>query len=412
MTTVKVHQDNIQQRRSELVTRQGELILLLTYFSLLAGRFTLERVLDDSLLGVNIDPRWVALAVILLLTLAWYAGLRRVQATRNKMAGMAPFVMWGLWLIISAQWAPSEAETSMAQVDIVFLLSFLILAWFVMSYLRDDATERIWLWVLTTGIIYFALALASGPDLQGRFSAPGGGPNTFVRIMVLSVIAALYLVVVQARRWPLATLPIFMIGAVLSGSRGGVLSAILIFLVFLVPLVKMLRVRLSLALGLVGVSSVYVASVWQDGYVLTVITERFVQQTLVEGHTAGRDVIVDQAWSMFSNNPIFGVGMGGFDVLESSSRDYGYAHNLVLATLSEAGVIGGLLLAIALLNLFLICSQARLTGHTLFALMAGLFFLGTTMFSGDYYDSRFAWFFLAMAAISSYRKRDVKALPQ
>src|SRR5699024_6083673 len=188
MTTVKVHQDNIQQRRSELVTRQGELILLLTYFSLLAGRFTLERVLDDSLLGVNIDPRWVALAVILLLTLAWYAGLRRVQATRNKMAGMAPFVMWGLWLIISAQWAPSEAETAMAQVDIVFLLSFLILAWFVMSYLRDDATERIWLWVLTTGIIYFALALASGPDLQGRFSVLSGDTNSYVRILCFTVV--------------------------------------------------------------------------------------------------------------------------------------------------------------------------------------------------------------------------------
>src|SRR5699024_12171064 len=98
MTTVKVHQDNIQQRRSELVTRQGELILPLTYFSLLAGRFTLERVLDDSLLGVNIDPRWVALAVILLLALAWYAGLRRVQAARNNMAGSGRFVLSGLWV--------------------------------------------------------------------------------------------------------------------------------------------------------------------------------------------------------------------------------------------------------------------------------------------------------------------------
>mgnify|MGYP001794075129 CR=1 FL=1 len=39
--------------------------------------------------------------------------------------------------------------------------------------------------MVRAALIYFVLAMAAAPGAQGRYAAPGGGPNVFVRVMVL-----------------------------------------------------------------------------------------------------------------------------------------------------------------------------------------------------------------------------------
>lgn len=53
--------------------------------------------------------------------------------------------------------------------------------------------------------------------------------------------------------------------------------------------------------------------------------------------------------------------------------------------------------------------QKPMSTEALFPLLAGGFVLFAGMFSGDYYDSRMAWFFLGLAAVEGLRLLDPTA---
>lgn len=382
----------------------GELLLLFFFLSLLAGRFSLSRLDNSSSVQNGLDLRWLFLVGGYFGLVLLHLELRNRLAQRIKMVGVIPFLMWCAWLAISAQWAPESARTDQAVIDLVFLAGLVLMSWVAMARLPEGSLDRVWTWVLITGLVYFALAIASGPDDQGRYAAPGGGPNTFVRIMVAASIAALYLAVVKRRNWALLTIPVFAIGASLSGSRGGLLSAFLVLAIFLVPIVRRLRTWQTFVMGVFCALGIVAAFFRRDGYVVHFVQERFIQQTLIEGYSSGRDVITEQAWQMFQQNPVAGVGLDGYYALQLGTQAE-HPHNLVLATLAEGGLVGGLLLVAALARLLTTIIDRYLPTGPLFALVTGLYFLGASMFSGDYYDTRFMWFFLGLSAFGAIRAR-------
>lgn len=390
-----------QNVKRPLPLRFGEMILLFLFISLLAGRFTLARVSDTA---AGFDLRYVFVLVAALLAGIWWAGARQYLPKRVPMVGIVVFTMWCGWMVISANWAPREARTVETSTDFVFLFALIGLAWFVMVNLPSESLERVWTWLVVTGVVYFALAIASGPGDQGRYSAPGGGPNTFVRIMVVAAIAALYLAIVKRRTLVLWFIPLFAVGAALSGSRGGLVSAAIVMLLFIIPVVRRLGAAKTIGMMVLAGIGAVIASFWNNGYLVAFVQERFIEQTLIEGYSSGRDTIATDAWSMFLDQPILGVGLDGYYALQSGFWSlFEHPHNLVLATLAEAGVIGGLLLVTLLLRLTGTAAGRGVSTHTLFAIITGVYFFGTAMFSGDYYDSRFIWFFLGMAAISAVR---------
>lgn len=381
-----------------LAYRFGELILLFLFLSLLAGRFSLTRIDNDA---VGIDLRFIFVYIGVLLVLLWWSGTQNSLPGRVPMVGTVAFTFWCLWMVASAAWAPQTARINETMLDFGFLFSLIILAWFVMSRLPKESLERVWAWLLVTGMVYFVLAMLQGPGAQGRFSAPGGGPNTFVRIMVVASIAALYLAVVHHRNWVLFCIPIFAVGAALSGSRGGLASAVVVLIIFLVPVVRRLGVRKVILVALFLITGAVIILNWGNGYLTGFFQERFIQQTILENYSSGRDEISEQAWMMFNQNPLIGVGLDGFYVLQNPAvAVFEHPHNLVLATLAEAGIIGCLLLIAALTRLVSSALGKRMPASALFALITGLYYFSTAMFSGDYYDSRFVWFFLGLAVIN------------
>lgn len=381
----------------------GESVLLFLFVALLAGRFTLSRIDDDA---TGLDLRWVFLGLGVFAVMLWWAGAYEYLPKRVPLVGFIPFGAWCVWMVTSAAWAPPGARVEEVRADLLFLLALLGLAWFVMSWLPSESLDRVWTWLMVTGLIYFVLALAAGPDGQGRFAAPGGGPNTFVRIMMAAAVAALYLAVVKGKNWALLTVPVFAVGAALSGSRGGLLSAAVALLVFIIPVVRRLGAGRTLGIAILGAVGAVAAGFWRGGYVYQFVHERFIVQTLREGYSSGRDTISEQSWGMFLEDPIVGVGLDGFFPLQlNASAAYEHPHNLVVATLAEAGAIGGLLLAVALLRPVLASLGRPMPQGPFFALLTGLYFFGAAMFSGDYYDSRFIWFFLGLAAIGAIRAR-------
>ena len=101
---------------------------------------------------------------------------------------------------------------------------------------------------------------------------------------------------------------------------------------------------------------------------------------------------------------MIGSGLDGYYASQPAGSQFEYPHNLVLATLAETGVVGGILFVLAI-GAFLVSAlrSKPLHDNALFALITGSYLFFASMFSGDYYDSRLMWFFFALAAVEGRR---------
>ena len=382
--------------------RFGVFLLFLIFLALLAGRFTLDR-LSEALPAF--DLRLGFLCIIGFGLLFWIAvGHRHVKAIR--VAGGGCFVAWVVWLLVSSVWAPEDARIGSTIFDLVLLLLFTLMAWSLMSRLPHGSTAHIWKWMLLAGAVYFVLALASGPGPQGRYAAPGGGPNVFVRIMVLASIAAMYFTTTKKNTWFLLPVPLFAVGAALSGSRGGLLSAGFILLIFSVPIARLLGAKRVITLLVLAIAGSLLL-LQQNKKFIEFLVNRYFQQTLVEGYSSGRNTITEDALRLYESSPIIGVGADGYWALQASPEKFEYPHNLFIATMAEAGIVGLTLLVTALAVLLSAILRVRpVPASVLFAAGAGFYQCIASLFSGDYYDTRLMWFFLGFAVIEAARARD------
>lgn len=385
----------------------GLLLLLGVYVALLAGRFTLpvSGVLED------LDLRFVFVYGLALGVAAWSTTWRGTQQVAGS-AGVGPgsrwFAAWCGLLALASFWASPGARVGSALVDVFFLLVFAVAAWTIASRLTSAQLTRVWLWLIVTAAVYLVLALYVGPGAQNRYSAPGGGPNVFVRVMIVGALAALCRYRTSGRMWWLAFIPFFAVGALLSGSRGGLLSAAIVFLLAGIPVFRSLGLRWAvLCLLTVPLTTVAVLEVLSRGTaVFQFLRDRYLTQTLTARYGSGRDTIAEQALAVFSRHPWLGAGLDGYYASQSVGPRFEYPHNLVLATLAETGLVGGTLLAAALIAFGVSASRARpVPDNALFFLIAGVYLFFASMFSGDYYDSRMMWFFLGLAAVEGRRHR-------
>lgn len=376
----------------------GRVVLFGVFIALLAGRFTLDRLSSQL---PSLDLRWFLLAALLMIGSIWYAGSFQVLPKRPVVAGIGIFGAWAGWLALSSFWAPSGARLFDNLESLMFLVAFVALGATLLGWLPVAVNESLWNWWYITGIVYFVGAVLAGPDDQGRFSAFGGGPNVFVRIMIIAAIAALSLAISKKRSWPLLAVPAFAVGAALSGSRGGLLAAGVLLIVALVPIARRLGALKTIGIAvLLGFGFAIVQQI-TAGALGRFVNERFIMQTLIEGYVSSRDVLLEQSWQLYAEDWLIGVGLDGYFALQDGTA-FSYAHNLVMATAAESGTVGLILLIAAIVGLVVAARKYRpLPTTVLLAMCAGAFLLITSLFSGDYYDSRLMWFFLAWAAIDA-----------
>ncbi|WP_147431534.1 O-antigen ligase family protein [Terracoccus luteus] len=382
------------------------------YLSLLAGRFSLDR-LGDGL--PDFDLRWGALGLCGL-GYAWWRTQHMTygrRVTASPVAGFTWFVGWSGWLAVSALWAPPGSRASDAVVDLVLLVAFAALTVATARRLPTGSLDVVWTCLVVTGALYLVGALVAGPGAQGRYAAFGGGPNVFVRVMILAVLACFYLAIVKKRRLLLVAVPPLIVGSLLAGSRGGLVALLAVALLFGRRLWRQLGRGLRhtlvflavLALGAVAASGLRLSF---DG----VVYQRIVDQTLEQGYDSGRTEILAGAVDLFTRFPVAGAGLDGYYGLVGQFAGYQYPHNLVIATLAESGLVGGLLFLGALTVPFWTTVRAGLTATRVFYLAAATLIGVASLFSGDYYDTRFLWFFLFLGAIEASSGRRAAADPQ
>jgi O-antigen ligase len=390
---------------STSIDRYGRLVLLAVFVVMLGGRFTLDRLGDFP----SWDLRWAALIVVGLLYLIG-ATSNRSRADDSRTGSMfVLFLAWAGWMIASAGWAPRDARYSAVALDFALLIAFVWIGWGVAARVSRRVLISVWWWLYIAGWVYLAGALAAGPGVQGRYAAFGGGPNVFVRVEVLAFLAALVLAATLGKRWVLVGLPAFLVGAVLSGSRGGLLAMAVMLLVGAVPLGRRLGRRTMGILAVGAVPLLAGIAYFHDPAWVAFARERYLEQTVAQGYDSGRSSLVQRALELFDDHLWFGTGLDGFFALQGVQTAAEYPHNLVVATAAEGGLIGlGLLVAAVGAGIVALYRARPLDSISLGFALGALFVLVASQFSGDYYDSRLLWFLLGLAVIAARKNQQTR----
>jgi O-antigen ligase len=367
----------------------------------IGGRFTLDRAGFVDLAWV--DLRVIGLLAALAVLVVDIARRPRPPGDRRREGWLVATALFFLYQIASGLWAPAAARVGPQTLDLV-LMAVLTVAVYLYA-VGDPATViRTTFLLFYVAAIVFALAalLVNGPGEQGRYSAFGGGPNVFVRIQILGVISAVAVSLCYRRILPLLAVPLFLLAAVLSGSRAGLLAGLVVGGFALLKLRRRLRPGAVVAAGLV--LTLAGAAVWAFAppAFTDLFQERFVEQTVQQRYLSDRTDIWASAWRLAVDHPVTGAGLDGFYGLVGVNAHVEYPHNYLLGVAAEGGLIGlGLLAAAIVLWAGTVRGggeHPRLTG---LAVAAAVFVALSSLFSGDYYDARLAWLFAAMAAAAA-----------
>jgi O-antigen ligase len=366
----------------------------------IGGRYTLDRAgLSD--LGW-VDLRVVGLLVGFVVLVVDVARRPRVRRADRPEGWLVVAMLFFLFQIASGLWAPPGARLGEKTLDIV-LMAALTIAIYLYT-LGDPAavTRTTFLLFFAAAIVFAVGALLGGPGEQGRYSAFGGGPNVFVRIQIIGVIAAVALFLFHRRLLPLLVVPLFLLAAVLSGSRAGLLAGAAVGAAGLWrirrrlhagPVVAALAALTAAAAAVVAIAPPSFTSLFQD---------RFVEQTVEQRYLSNRTEIWLATWRLAVEHPVLGTGLDGFYGLIGRAEGTQYPHNYVLGVAAEGGIVGLGLLATAIV--LLARTIRRGGGHpreTMLALAAAVFVALSSLFSGDYYDARLGWMFAAIAAAAA-----------
>lgn len=202
-----------------------------------------------------------------------------------------------------------------------------------------------------------------GARTAARVGAYNFNPNDIASILALTIPLAWYLFLQERKTWlgRLYCLYPLLAGAaiVLTGSRGGMIKALLAGAFVLLNPPRIGRAGGLVLLGLLG------AAAWAAlDWIPTATWDRLstVQAEISRGTFGGRTGIWGLGLDVFSQHPFRGVGAGAFSAAVSSFFTQGKSpHNVFLAILVEQGLIG--FLAFAAVILTAVVAVLRLTGQ-------------------------------------------------
>jgi len=359
---------------------RSRVAVLLFTACLQAGRFGLDRF------GINIglfgEPRWWLIAMLLGTVLL--APAQVLWSGRLKLFYVS-LLLYLSFVITSALWTP-DADRALEQIEDIPLLILLMGSMPLVFGENPQASVQFFLkllyWIAT---LFGVLGLVMGSRAaDGRLSVLGGGPNVYARIMEMGVFAAIYLWTRTGKvRW-LITIPFLCAAAVLSGSRGGIIS--LLAGVGVLMLTTQKPGRLLKFVAVMMILSALPIYLYADRLEMIVAT-RFVE-TYQKQNIGGREFIYPHAVDTFKKHVLVGAGVDGFR--QTGGAGLFYAHNMFLEVAAEGGLVGLALMFSVLLQ----CGSAfrhsvSLEGKVMAGTFVALFL--SQMTSGTYYDARQMW---------------------
>lgn len=271
-----------------------------------------------------------------------------------------PLAAWAYleWAILSTVWA---INANVAMSELSTLLQLFAIAVLVADVIvHDPSLVRPLLWVYSISASLTAalgiLAFLEGNRLVNDRVAglPGQDPALFAALLLPAFLFGMF-ELLRGRR-PYLSMPVTLLslgGIILSGTRGAWVSILTVLAVFVFPALDLRRKVAAVILLLVAFGAVL-----QVPSVGNLITDRVATAGASGG--AGRTDIWSVGLVIFETSPVIGVGYGNFPVAYTpqlvmeagvgfGQGAYRVAHNLLVSTSAELGLVG-----LGLLGLFLV----------------------------------------------------------
>jgi O-antigen ligase len=255
------------------------------------------------------------------------------------------FFLFFLWNALSLFWSKDPYATIQQAQTFFQYLAMIIVVW---DLYRTEAALQAGMqaFVLGAYVAVFSIGSSylSGSQDLSRFTGTGFNPNIVSFILALAIPMAWFLATQERDRkavWRpvnVIYIPLALVAIALTGSRAAAIALVpvLMYMMFS-PSKYPIRVRI-LGLGIVGLV-IAVISMF--------VPERPIDRILSTGDASAsvlsqRFDIWSDGWNVFTAHPLIGVGADGF----RSTTDKG-AHNFLISSLAETGIIGfGLFAAI------------------------------------------------------------------
>jgi O-antigen ligase len=236
-------------------TLYARCLFALTYVALLSGQITAAR-LDSRLPSIELRVPLTYLSVILYLIWAGSRTRPPKSDVGNRYLRRLFYLL--VYMSVTSAWAPHGATVGRYIVD--FALMFLLVSIAVTIMSRVPAVTNDLLWYLVgSGLVYLSASLVGGAGAQGRYAALGGGPNVYVRVVSLGAISAVILAVKTGRMRYLLIVPPLLAGALLSGSRGGLLALGAVGIISILPYLRTVGGAAIFRAGVIAVGAAGVA---------------------------------------------------------------------------------------------------------------------------------------------------------
>lgn len=382
----------------------------------LVGRWNLQRlavnpdaidpdlIVERSVATVLIEPRlWLVSASVLLMLLMEMgasADARTYSGRLEARTSVRIFFVLCFYLVVTVAWTPNDNPFP-AVADICLMLVTLLVV--ERAARHEKFVEAFW---LSLELLLFAIAAyalfaqlflvqnMTAADLPGRLSILGGGPNVMGRFLGMLCL----LMVAQSLRqggglhwgaaWRIVAAAVALILLLETGSRGAFTGLLVGLLALFV--VRRMNVKLIGIGAIVILSFGYLFKLIPDADVIEAIEERWVVATLEEGYLSLRDVLLEYAYELWLERPVFGGGLDSFGYY-TLGLDV-YPHNLIMEVAQEGGIVGALLLLAWIVHLILNSWNGR-NHYTEIGLSMTALIFGCALFSGDFYDSRLMFIF-------------------
>lgn len=358
--------------------------------------------------GVGTLSRYAAIAFLIA-----YGVPRLGRLTVRAM----PLAAWGYvaWAILSIGWAidPTVSTAILPTIVLLFVVAVVIAA----AVVEQPGIVRPLVWayaISATATSFLGTAgyiLGEGPiGPNDRVAGLAGqDPAFFAAILLPAFVLGFYELLYL--RWVVPSafvLAVSSVGILISGTRAAWLSAVVVVLLFLLPRLEPVRRVAAVTIAAAGF-----VLVLQIPGIATLIQTR--TDTAIATGGAGRTDIWTIGLQIFESSPWTGVGIDNFPVANTPERireatiSVGTvdslanlrAHNIVISTLGELGVVGILVLGSLVVPLVVRTGwgpDARLVQATMAAVVSISMFL-------DMFDRKETWLFIALASGLIYLRR-------
>jgi O-antigen ligase len=262
-----------------------------------------------------------------------------------------PFFLFHIFYILSCAYSPSEHYYIEKATKVVLNIVIFLAPFFLLTKKEDFISLSKIMYFLHIILLLILIYNFFDDNLYSILYEFEDSDKKIPSYQVVSTILALFIAFHWNKKDLFSSIlnNLSIIFLLMLSSKGAILFLALIILIRYFKQKKVNFKRLVFILGII-VIPIYLYS--------DLILEKLKSRVFI-GNNFGEDVssqtrlfLLQRAGTLFLENPIFGIGLGGFGIVDTGSDDRLAPHNLFMEVIMETGVVGGVVFLILIFQIF------------------------------------------------------------